>query len=88
VGHALERVVGLYPPGTYVRLDNSELAVVVRRSTQSNHANVAIVLSEDGTVLNPPRAHQTAHSSPRIKAALPAASVRARLNHHQILRMV
>jgi hypothetical protein len=88
VGHALERVIGLYPPGTYVRLDNSELAVVVSRSGQPNQPDIAIAINEDGSVLNPPRLHRTANGSPKIKTALPAAAVHTRLNHHQILRLV
>ncbi|MDD5334177.1 MAG: phosphodiesterase [Rhodoferax sp.] len=85
VGHALVRAVGLCPPGTYVRLDSSEVAVVVRRSNQPNLPHVAIVLNEGGMVLNPPRLHRTAISSPRIKAALATSAIRQRFNHHLIL---
>lgn len=85
VGHALVRAVGLCPPGTYVRLDSNEVAVVVRRSGQPNLPLVAVVMNELGTVLHPPRLHRTANSSPGIKAALAAAAVRERFNHHLIL---
>ena len=34
-----------------------------------------------------PRLHRTAHGSPQIRAALAAAMVRVRLNHHLILRL-
>jgi HD-GYP domain-containing protein (c-di-GMP phosphodiesterase class II) len=87
VGLALARIVGLYPPGTYVRLDSGELAVVVRRSDRSNLPDVAIVISERGTLFNPPRLHRTANGSPRIKAPLPLSSMRQHLNHHLILRL-
>ena len=87
VGQALVRVVGLCPPGTYVRLDNGELAVVVRRSIQPNLPDVAIVVGEDTQLLNVPRLHHTAQGSPRIKSALPASAMHERLNHHQILRL-
>ena len=87
VGHALVRVVGLCPPGTYVRLDNRQVAVVMRRSSKPNHPHVAIVLTETGVLLNPPRLHRTANGSPGIKAALAASAVRERLNHHLILQL-
>lgn len=87
VGHALVRAVGLCPPGTYVRLDSSEIAVVVRRSSQPNLPQVVVVMNEGGALLNPPRLHQTANSSPRIKSALAASAVRQRFNHHLILRL-
>ncbi len=87
IGHALVRAVGLCPPGTFVRLDNDEVAVVMRRSGKPNHPHVAIVLNEDGLVVGQPRLHRTAHGSPQIRSALAAALVRVRLNHHLILRL-
>ena len=87
VGHALVRTVGLCPPGTYVRLDSDEIAVVMRRSDKPNHPHVAIVLNENGQLVGQPRLHRTAHGSPQISSALATAMVRVRLNHHMILRL-
>lgn len=87
IGHALVRAVGLCPPGTFVRLDNDEVAVVMRRSARPNHPHVAIVLNEDGLMVGQPRLHRTAHGSPQIRSALATALVRVRLNHHLILRL-
>lgn len=87
IGHALVSAVGLCPPGTFVRLDNDEVAVVMRRSHKPNHPHVAIVLNEDGLMVGQPRLHRTAHGSPQIRAALATALVRVRLNHHLILRL-
>jgi riboflavin biosynthesis pyrimidine reductase len=87
IGHALVRAVGLCPPGTYVRLDNEELAVVLRRSEQHNHPYVAIIGTANGELVPTPRLHSTAEQSPRIRSALTASSVRARLNHFHILRL-
>ncbi len=87
VGHALVRAVGLCPPGTYVRLDTDETAVVLRRSGQHNHPFVAIIARPNGEMIPSPRLHATADSKPQIRSALPASAVRARLNHFQILRL-
>lgn len=87
VGHTLVRAVGLCPPGTFVRLDNQQIAVVIRRSPQPNRPFVAIVLEEAGTLLKPPRLHRTALGNPGIKAALSASAVQERLNHHLILQL-
>jgi len=87
IGNAMVRVVGLCPPGTFVRLDNDEVAVVMRRSSKPNHPHVAIVLDENGLLSGRPRLHRTAHGSPQIRAALAAAMVRVQLNHHLILRL-
>ncbi len=87
IGHALVRSVGLYPPGTYVRLDNDEVAVVVRRSERANHPFVAIIGQSNGELLRNPRLHSTADNVPRIHSALAASAVRAQLNHFQILQL-
>jgi hypothetical protein len=87
IGNALIRAVGLCPPGTYVKLDDDELAVVVRRSSKANHPFVAIVGRPDGEVLRAPRLHGTAQGYPRIKGALPATAVRVPLNHYMILQL-
>ena len=87
VSRALLRIVGLCPPGTFVRLDNRQVAVVMRRSSAANLPLVAIVISDTGALLNPPRLHQTASGSPAIKAALTASAVHEHLNHYLILRL-
>ena len=87
VGHALVRAVGLCPPGTYVRLDNGEVAVVMRRSAKPNLPHVAIVIDDAGGLVAQPRLHRTAEHSPKIQAALAASAVRVRLNHHLILQL-
>jgi len=87
VGRALMRVVGLCPPGTFVRMDTDELGVVLRRGIKANLPDVAIVGSADGQLLREPRLHSTAASLPRIRSALAASSVRAQLNHYQILML-
>lgn len=87
IGHALVRAVGLCPPGTYVRLDNDELAVVVRRSSQANQPYVAIVGRATGELLAEPLLHATARGAPHIRSALPASSIRIQLNHHAVIQL-
>jgi len=85
VGHALVRAVGLCPPGTYVRLEDGAIAVVVRRNSGSSQPWVAIVTDANGAVLPRPRLHCPAQGRPAIKAALATALVRQRFNHHLVL---
>jgi HD-GYP domain-containing protein (c-di-GMP phosphodiesterase class II) len=86
IGHALVRAVGLCPPGTYVRLDSAELAVVLRRSDLHNHPYVAVIGKSTGELMQMPRLHWT-ESWPGIREAMAASAVRVRLNHFQILRL-
>lgn len=87
IGQALMRVVGLCPPGTFVRMDSDELGVVLRRSHRANLPYVALVGAADGHLLAQPRLHATAVGAPGIRTALPASGVRAQLNHYQILSL-
>lgn len=87
IGHALVRAVGLCPPGTYVHMENNETAVVLRRSNQHNHPYVAVIANPVGEMIASPRLRLTADKGQKIKSALPASAVRARLNHYQMLRL-
>lgn len=87
VGSALIRTVGLCPPGTYVRLDDNAIAVVVRRSPEVNQPFVAIVTTTREEPLPQPILHRTVTGLPAIQAALPAGQVKLRLNHLHILHM-
>nr|WP_315238533.1 phosphodiesterase [uncultured Albidiferax sp.] len=86
VGFALVRAIGLCPPGTYVRMDSGEIAVVLRRSAKANHPLVAMLLNRKGDSFAPPRLHRTATSSPLIQAALTQDAVKVRVNHQSLLR--
>jgi HD-GYP domain-containing protein (c-di-GMP phosphodiesterase class II) len=87
IGQSLVRAVGLCPPGTYVRLDNDEMAVVVRRSAKNNQPYVVVVGKPSGELESNPRLHSTADTYPRIRSAMPSAAVRAPLNHFHILQL-
>lgn len=88
VGQALVALVGNYPPGTYVQLEDDKVAVVLQQhGAQPGQPDVAIVLNSRGDVLRPPTLHRTAVGSPRIKTALSASKIQERLNHHLILQL-
>jgi len=87
IGQALVRIVGLCPPGTFVQLDDDQVAVVMRRSSQPNLPDVAIVLNDHGQQVRSPTLHHTALGSPGIKGAFPASAMQERINHHVILQL-
>lgn len=88
VGMALVRAVGLCPPGSFVRLDSGEVALVLRRGSQPNHPMVAAVLGRHGEKLQAPRLHRTSYGGPAIQSALTPDLLRnrVRLNHQSLLR--
>lgn len=87
VAQALLRAVGLFPPGTFVRLDNDEVAVVKRHGNTPNLPELAIVIGKNELPITPARLHRTTDGSPAIVTGLAAAAVQVRLNHHLILRL-
>ena len=48
VSYTLVRSIGLCPPGTFVKLDNGDTAIVLRRSEKANHPLVASLLDRAG----------------------------------------
>ncbi|SDD90128.1 hypothetical protein SAMN05192589_11077 [Paracidovorax valerianellae] len=87
VSYALVRAVGLCPPGTFVRLDNGETALVLRRSEKVNSPLVASLLDREGEQLAQPRLHQTAAGKPRIQSAVARPAVKVELNHRTLVRL-
>ena len=87
VGYALVRCVGLCPPGTLVKLDNGDTAIVLRRSDKANLPLVASLLNRNGTAYREPRLHSTSHGKPRIQSSLPRLDVGLQPDHRTMVRL-
>ena len=87
VSYTLVRAVGLCPPGTFVRLDNGDVAIVLRRSDKTNHPLVASLQDNTGNHRSQPRLYQTASGKPRIQSALARNAVTVELNHRTMVRL-
>ena len=87
VSYTLVRSIGLCPPGTFVKLDNGETAVVLRRSDKANYPLVASVLDNRGNNQAIPSLYQTSAGKPRIQSALARSAVSLELNHRTMVRL-
>lgn len=87
VGLALVRSVGLCPPGTFVRLSNGQVAVVLRRSSKANFPQVASLLDAQGAELAPPQLHATHEGRTQVESALARASVPLDPSHRTMVRV-
>jgi hypothetical protein len=87
VSHALVKVVGLHPPGTFVRLDTGQVAVVLRRSGTEDQPLVASVLDAQGQPIQPPKLQLVRSHGPRIKAGLPRSAVLLELDPRTMVRL-
>lgn len=87
VGLMLVRTVGLCPPGTFVRLDNGDTAIVLRRGDKPNMPLVASVLDASGAHCHEPQIHPTAAGKPRVQSALAHTGVTVVMNHRTMVRL-
>ena len=87
VGHALLSAVGICPPGTFVRLEDQRVAVVLRRSQDGEHLWVAPVLDAEGLPIVEARLLHTGIEGAAIEAALVTQTVRVRMNHARMLEL-
>ncbi len=86
VGQALARCVGLCPPGTYVRLDNGDIGIVLRRSEPPAPPQVASVIGADGHSLYPPVIHPV-DGGPQIRSALTRAAITLELDPRALAQL-
>jgi HD-GYP domain-containing protein (c-di-GMP phosphodiesterase class II) len=85
LGAALIKAVGVYIPGSYVRLVSGELAVVVRRQRRANAPLVFALVGRSGMPLGEPALRDTSEAAYEIKAGLAADEVRVRVNPSKLL---
>jgi len=86
-GAALVKAVGLYPPGSVVRLANGEVGIVFKRGFSANEPLVAALLGKSGSPLSAPVPRDTRLASQAIAASLAPAELKLRINLDALLRL-
>lgn len=88
LGHALVKTAGICPPGTFVRLQDERIAIVLRRSDRPGEPWVASILDGRGFPVAEPALIDTGDDEGEgIAAALVTQTVRVRLNHTRLLQL-
>jgi hypothetical protein len=85
IGATMLRVLGLYPPGIFVRLANNEIAVVTRRGEKAHTPIVVSIRRPDGSPFSVPPQRDTAREAFRIQRGVLASDAMMVLNHTKIL---
>ncbi len=88
VGTALVGLLGLSPPGTYVKLGNGETAVVMRRGARPAEPLVASVLNRNDEPVAEPRLRDVAREQIAIQATLTATDIRVNLKLEAMLKIM
>lgn len=86
-GAALLKSVGMYPPGSYVRLASGELGVVLRSGERANQPVVAAFVGASGLPLTTPVLRDSAQRGREVAAAVPVVNVRVRIDPNRVLAL-
>ena len=78
------KVLGIYPPGTMVRLNNGEIGVVSRKGEGATTPIVHALVGPRGVALSIPVRRDTASEPFAIKEALHADQANIRFSMHQV----
>lgn len=87
LGVAILRKLGLYPPGSFVKLANGDLGVVVRRGAKTHMPIVAALRRQDGGLHFSPKRRDTAQQRHAVVHGVTASDVKVRLNHPRNLAL-
>ncbi|MBH9552144.1 HD-GYP domain-containing protein [Inhella gelatinilytica] len=86
-GAALIKAVGLYPPGSAVRLATGEEGVVVKRGLSATEPLVAALIGKSGNPLYEPVPRDTRLASNAITQSLAPHELRLRVSLEKLLRL-
>lgn len=80
----LVKELGMFPPGTLVKLASGEVAVAVRRGTSGNTPIVSAVMNRHGDALGSPVRRDTAVAEHAITGLASVQALRVKLSVHQL----
>lgn len=86
-GAALIKAVGVYSPGTLVRLANQEVGVVVRRGANTTMPRVAVLVNPDGIATGEHAIRDTSTRSYRIVAGVPVGECKVKIQLDRMLAL-
>lgn len=86
-GAALIKAVGIYSPGSFVKLQTNEIAVVIRRGANTTTPRVAVLINREGLPVVDPIIRDTSLREYRIVASVPHRDVRIQLNLPRMLAL-
>lgn len=85
IGATVLRILGLYPPGSCVRLANGELGIVTRRGMKAHTPIVAALRRADSTPFVRPARRDTSDRQFAVLRAVVQAELKLVINHERTL---
>lgn len=87
-GAALVKAVGVFPPGSFVKLFNNEMAVVIKRGANTTTPKVAVLLNKSGDPTGEPIVRYTSLGDFRISGSLLHSEVKIHFDLNRMLLLV
>jgi HD-GYP domain-containing protein (c-di-GMP phosphodiesterase class II) len=84
-GAAILKAVGIYQPGSYVKLANNEVAVVIKRGANTTTPRVAVVVNRDGLSMLEPTVRDTSQKEFQVLASIAHREVKVKINLERML---
>lgn len=84
-GAALIKAVGIYSPGSFVRLTTDEIAVVIKRGANTTTPRVAVVVNRSGMPTGELSVRDTSKPEFRIVSGVPERDVKVKINLERLL---
>jgi HD-GYP domain-containing protein (c-di-GMP phosphodiesterase class II) len=86
-GAALIKAVGIYSPGSFVRLATNEVAVVIKRGANTTTPRVAILINRTGMPTGELIVRDTSQRDYRIVSSMPHRDVKVKINLERLLML-
>ncbi|RQO55924.1 hypothetical protein DBR47_18810 [Paucibacter sp. KBW04] len=86
-GAVLVKTLGLYPPGSLVRLANGEVGIVFKRGHSATEPWVAALLGKSGNPLSEPVPRDTRLATQAISSSLAPHEMKLLVNMERLLRL-
>jgi hypothetical protein len=83
----LIKVLGIYPPGCYVKLANGETALVVRRGANAHTPSVCSLSNASGLPLGEPVARDTSQAKYAVTSLVPGSNVMVVVDPTKLFRL-
>ena len=86
-GAALVRTLGMYPPGSLVRLASREIAIVLRRGSTATTPRVAVLIGRSGMPTGEPIPRDTRLGEHKVAAPLALHEVRLQVSLQRLAKL-
>lgn len=86
-GAALIKAVGIYSPGSFVRLATNEVAAVIKRGANTTMPRVAVVINRDGMPTGELIVRDTSQRDYRIVSSMAHRDVKVQINLERLLAL-